>query len=546
MSLRIAVLSGPVGAGKSTLAERLATRPATVHLRTRELMAHVAQERRTTLPMERAALQAFGEQLDTATDGRWVVDGLAPKLSSLPPDVLVIIDAIRIPQQLAALRDAFGRNVVHLHLDAPREILGSRYETRRGQSAVAELANYEAVAANATEAAVGRLRDDADAVIDTDRNRPEDVEIRAAARLGLLPTLDDRLVDVLVGGEHGSEGKGNVAFYLAPEYDVLVRVGGPNAGHIVPLDPPYTHSQLPSGTRANEQANLVLGAGTVLRLDQLQQEIADCVVEADRLVVDPQAMVIEQEDISAEEALKGPIGSTGRGVGQATARRILGRGDSATGKAPVRLARDVPELLPFTSRRAIDVLSEAFSRGHRVLLEGTQGTGLSLYHGTYPYVTSRDTTVAGCLAEAGIAPHRVNRVILVVRTYPIRVGGQSGPMAQEIDWATVADRAGLDIDRLREVEKGSISGNPRRVSEFDWVLLRQAAEINGATDVALTFADYFDAINKDARRFDQLSRATLELIDEIQRVAGAEVTLVSTRFHERSVLDRRRWRQDRR
>ncbi len=78
------------------------------------------------------------------------------------------------------------------------------------------------------------------------------------------------------------------------------------------------------------------------------------------------------------------------------------------------------ELAPFLAS-AYEVLSEAYARGDRVLLRGTQGTGLSLYHGAYPHVTSRDTTVAGCLAEMGIAPTRVRKVIMVCRTYPIRV-----------------------------------------------------------------------------------------------------------------------------
>jgi adenylosuccinate synthase len=239
-----------------------------------------------------------------------------------------------------------------------------------------------------------------------------------------------------------------VAFYLAPEYEVLVRVGGPNAGHIVPLDPPYTHRLLPSGTRANEEAHLVIGSGAVINVDQLLTEIADSQVEADRLSIDPQAMIIEEEDRLAEQQLREEIGSTGQGVGYATARRIIGRGRLPDGFAQVRLAGTIPSLAPYTCRRTVDVLSDAFAQGKRILLEGTQGTDLSLYHGTYPWVTSRDTTVAGCLAEAGIAPRRVRRVIMVVRTYPIRVGGDSGPMSQPLGWEDIADRSGVDLQKL--------------------------------------------------------------------------------------------------
>jgi adenylosuccinate synthase len=84
------------------------------------------------------------------------------------------------------------------------------------------------------------------------------------------------------------------------------------------------------------------------------------------------------------------------------------------------------------------------------------------------------------------------------------------------------------------------------VAEFDWTQLRRAAEINGATDIALTFADYLDAQNDEARRFDQLTEDTIRSIEEIGRVAGTQVTLISTRFHERSIIDRRPWRRGRR
>jgi adenylosuccinate synthase len=546
MTLTIAVLSGPVSSGKSTLAERLATKYGAVHLRTRELMASHAAASGYALAMDRAALQKYGERLDTETNGRWVVDGLAPIIAKLGGSGLVVIDAIRIPAQLEALRRAFGRDVLHVHLLAPADVLETRYQNRRHSSPVVELSTYAEVAEDPTEASIGILEADADEVINTLRSTADDVVVRCAAALGLLPRLDDRLVDVIVGGGYGSEGKGNVAFYLAPEYEVLVRVGGPNAGHIVPLDPPYTHRLLPSGTRANEQAHLVIGPGAVIDVEQLLSEIADCQVEVDRLSIDPQAMVIAEADRSAERALREEIGSTGQGVGFATARRIIGRGGLPAGFSDVELAGMIPILAPYTRRRAVDVLSEAFAKGKRVLLEGTQGTDLSLYHGTYPWVTSRDTTVSGCLAEAGIAPSRVRRVIMVVRTYPIRVGGFSGPVSQELTWEQIADRSGIDLGEILQTEKGSVSRNQRRVAEFDWAQLRRAAEINGATDIALTFADYLNADNDKARRFDQLTEETIRFIEEVERVAGTRVTLVSTRFHERSIIDRRSWRRSRR
>jgi adenylosuccinate synthase len=121
----------------------------------------------------------------------------------------------------------------------------------------------------------------------------------------------------------------------------------------------------------------------------------------------------------------------------------------------VPLARDIPELKPYL-RETCRVLEEAFRNRQRVFLEGTQGTGLSLHHGYYPYVTSRDTTVAGCLAEAGISPSRVRKVVMVCRTYPIRVESPqdktSGPMSQEISWREVGRRAGIPHQELAERE----------------------------------------------------------------------------------------------
>jgi adenylosuccinate synthase len=190
------------------------------------------------------------------------------------------------------------------------------------------------------------------------------------------------------------------------------------------------------------------------------------------------------------------------------------------------------------------VLAAAYRDRKRILLEGTQGTGLSPYHGSYPHVTSRDTTTAGCLAEAGIGWHRVRDVIMVCRTYPIRVmspaDASSGPMKQDLSWEDVATRSRIPIEELRTVERGSLSMKQRRVAEFDWEQLRVAAELNGATQVALTFADYLDVANRAARRYDQLTRTTILFIEEVERVAGARVTLIGTRFDPRSVIDRRR------
>jgi adenylosuccinate synthase len=541
--LQIVAISGPVGAGKSTLARRLADRYHGQHLSTKELLRTHARTAGDQLPDERRALQDYGDALDAQTDGHWVARAAGHHVADEPAAGLVIVDAVRIQRQIDALREAFGAHVTHLHLYSSKEVLARRYTHRGNTSGLAELPSYADVAANATEAAVHKLIHGADVAIDTERSNVEDVFIRASAALGLLPVVNRQLVDVLVGGQYGSEGKGNIAFYLAAEYEILVRVGGPNAGHKVPLPTPYTHRSLPSGTMANPDAALVIGPGATLDVDVLLAEIAACAVEANRLTIDPQAMIIEKADRAAEAALVAGIGSTGKGGGAAAARRIAGRYPDPTA-APVRLARDVPELQAYV-RPSADILEDAYRGGGRILLEGTQGTALSLFHGSYPYVTSRDTTTASCLAEAGIGPHRLRRVILVIRTYPIRVqnprNGTSGPMSQEISYDLLAERSGISRDTLIATEKGSVTDNQRRFGEFDWNLLRRAVELNGATDIALTFTDYLDVANQNARRFEQLTPDTIRFIEEVERVGGIPVSLLGTRFDVRSVIDRRRW-----
>ena len=141
--------------------------------------------------------------------------------------------------------------------------------------------------------------------------------------LGCYAKRDSGYVDIIIGGQYGSEGKGQIAAHLAPDYDLLVRVGGPNAGHSVYEEPRhYTHHHLPSGTRRCE-ARVLLAPGAVVRVDKLLQEIADCELGVDRLTIDERAMVISDADIRYEERLVRGIGSTGQGVGAATARRIL-------------------------------------------------------------------------------------------------------------------------------------------------------------------------------------------------------------------------------
>ena len=542
-SLRIVVLSGPVSAGKSTVAILLRDRYGAQIVRTRDFI----KERFPRIKDERRALQRAGERLDRADNGAWVREGLHRAIETAQtgttPTGLFVVDSVRIPGQIEAVRQAYGPAVHHVHLYAEEDELRSRYQQKGERTR--ELLNYQEVQKNKTERGIVALANLADLVVATDRCLPAAVLVRATALLGLYSRNTTPLVDVLVGGQYGSEGKGNIVGYIAPEYELLVRVGGPNAGHQVYREPnPEVYHHLPSGTGRAPNAKLLLGAGAVLYPKGLIAEITEHNVSAERLSIDPQAMIIEDADKVLEEEILADIGSTVQGVGAASSRKIMGRGGKSD--TPVRLAKHVPELKPYV-RETQEILERAFVQGTSVLLEGTQGTTLSIHHGNYPHVTSRDTTVAGCLADAGIAVTRVRRVLMVCRTYPIRVadpaidGQTSGPMASPVTYEELSRRSGIPVEPLMKIETTTTTRRQRRVAGFDWEQLRRSTFLNGPTDIALTFVDYLDIKNRDAFRFEQLTPETLRFVEEVERVSGVPVSLISTNFSWRNVIDRRAW-----
>ncbi|GAB2179079.1 adenylosuccinate synthetase [Dongia sp. agr-C8] len=471
----------------------------------------------------------------------------------------VVIDNIRKAKQLQHFRHRHDLDVIHAHLWAERNELESRFKEVNERKGRVE--SYTDADLIKDENDIIAFKRDADVRIYTTHTDSSDTLVRVAARLGLYSPPDVRCVDVIVGGQFGSEGKGHVAAYLARDYDVLVRVGGPNAGHTVSSGSGvFTYVHLPSGAR-DTNAKLLLGPGSTINIKVLLKEISDCAISQDRLYIDPQAMVISDEDIETERELVTSISSTGQGSGAAAARRILGRKPGL-----VKLARDFPELACYVGDKppykgaTRDQLEDAYRRGHSILLEGTQGSGLSIFHGQYPHVTSRDTNVAGCLAEAGISPSRVRRILMVVRPQPIRVGNPpdnpentSGKLKHEVGFREIARIAEIDPEEVVAYEKGSRSGKPRRVGWFEWDQFRDACALNAPTDIVLTFADYISGQNANARRFEQLTVTTIKFIEELERVAQAPVSLINTRFPRegskidlRSVIDRRNWGVSRR
>lgn len=528
------VLSGPVGVGKSSFAEALLRVASLQKISTRPYIME-----KTGAPSERKALQDAGNELDDRTGGEWVADAVATSTKGAAPDTIFLLDSARKKIQLEALRNRFGSGILHVHLTASSQTLKKRYQEREHD--VEELKTYEDVQANPTEAAIGKLARIADIVLSTEDCTPDELAAVTLAAAGIRPFKKyPELVDVFVGGQYGSEGKGNICSFMANRYAVLMRIGGPNAGHWAAY-PKYKYVQLPSGTGANPNAQILIGAGSTLWLPQLMREIADHkLVNSGRLKVDPQAMVIDDEDRRIEGDTLEAIASTKQGVGVATARKILGRGGLPPLGSRVKLARDIDQLSEFVCDTKTE-LERAFAANRRVMLEGTQGTLLSIHHGMYPHVTSRETSTSGCLSDAGISPSRVRKVVMVTRTYPIRVGGNSGPMGTEITLEDIADRSAIDIEELQKTEKGTISGTKRRIAEFDWVQLRKSAVLNGATDIALTFADYHGIGNRAATTFQQLLPETTKFIDQVEMVSGARVSLISKEFAADGVIVRGEW-----
>lgn len=544
---RVVIISGKTCTGKTGLAEELSARYSFKIVSSRKILLGNLELGGTD---DRASLIKEARRQNEKSNSQWIVEGVKPQFELLHDDEPgIVVDQVSSVEQVRQFREHFGTNLVHVHLYATQETLLKRYAEIEGSSGTPTYDEIDHLAA----ADVESLKADADVRIFTDRTDNEDTLVRVAAQLHLLTPPDLRCVDVLVGGQYGSEGKGNIVAYLANEYDVLVRVGGPNAGHTVASsDGKIVHHQLPSGTRFSN-AKILLGPGITLNVKGLLEEIEKSLIGPDRLFIDPQATIIEQEDIDNEEkGVKGTIASTGSGSGEAKARRIRNRGK---GGEQVRLAKDVPELEKYLGETEKH-LEEAYQEGKSVLLEGTQGSALSLYHGQYPHVTSRDTNVAGCLAEAGISPSRVRKILMVVRTTPIRVadpdgesGNTSGDLKHETSFRDIALSAGLDPVAVEAAEKTSTTNRKRRVGWFEWSQFRRACNLNAPTDIVLTFVDYLTVENQSARRFEQLSPDTIKFIEELERVAQAPVSLINTRFPQkkgdfkdlRSIIDRRNW-----
>jgi adenylosuccinate synthase len=330
---------------------------------------------------------------------------------------------------------------------------------------------------------------------------------------------------VVVGAQWGDEGKGKLVDVLAERADFVVRYqGGANAGHTVVIgDSQFILRQIPSGI-LHQKVTCIIGNGVVLEpenlfaeLDQLRDRGIDT---TNRIFVSDRAHLVlpyhKLLDAASERSQK--LGTTGRGIGPAyedkygrrgirvtdlrrveCARHLLtdrvaranlllemmGSGERASLEEHVGLMeRLAPRLLPLAADTGL-LVHRAVGQGRRVLLEGAQGSLLDVDHGTYPYVTSSNTTAGGAAVGAGIGPTAVNGVLGVVKAYTTRVG--NGPLPTEAQ--------SPHEERLREKggEFGAVTGRPRRCGWFDATVVRYAARVNGLTGLAVTKLDVLDS-----------------------------------------------------
>jgi len=326
---------------------------------------------------------------------------------------------------------------------------------------------------------------------------------------------------VVVGGFFGDEGKGKIVSYLSKNDNpsIVVRGGaGPNAGHTIKDgSTTYKVRMLPSGF-LNKNAKVMIGPGVVVNPDIFFKEIEEYDVSG-RAFLDKHCGIIEQNhlDQDSKGRLKDKIGSTGSGTGPANAERAM---------RTLKMAKDIESL----SSYVIDVPDEvnsALKNQKNVLIEGTQGTHLSLWHGTYPFVTSKDVTASGICADIGVGPKLVDEVLVVFKAYLTRVG--TGPMSNEL--------SAEETEQKGWAEFGTVTGRPRRAAEFDFELAQRAIMLNSATQLSITKLDVRFPECAGIKSESELSTEAKSFIKNIEDKLKIPVTLIGTGPFVNDIID---------
>ncbi|MEM2094258.1 MAG: adenylosuccinate synthetase [Candidatus Bathyarchaeia archaeon] len=329
---------------------------------------------------------------------------------------------------------------------------------------------------------------------------------------------------VIVGGFYGDEGKGKIISYLALNDDVAVAARGgvgPNAGHsIVWKNKMYKLRMIPSAF-VNPATKLFVGPGVLVNPEIFLQEVKETGT-AGRCYVDPLCAIIEEKHIAQDKSsdhLSRKIGTTGSGTGPCNVDRV---------NRFAKVAREVEKLKPYLTDVPLEV-NEFIEKGKNVLIEGTQGTFLSLFHGSYPYVTSKDVTASSIAADVGVGPTNVDEVIVVFKAYVTRVG--AGFLKDELPLEEAARRGWAEF--------GTVTGRQRRAAPFDYDLAQRAVMLNGATQVALTKLDIVFPNAKGVKKYGDLPRDALEFVETVEKRVKAPVTLIGTGPEVEDIIDRR-------
>jgi adenylosuccinate synthase len=318
---------------------------------------------------------------------------------------------------------------------------------------------------------------------------------------------------MIVGGFFGDEGKGKIVAHLAlrDKPYIIARGGvGPNAGHTVEEgNQKHGVRMVPSGF-IYEEARLLIGAGVLIDPHVLEYEINEFKVH-DRIGIDNRCTIIEEKHILEDKQnkrLSDKIGTTGTGCGPANKDRVM---------RCARQVKEIEELGAYITDVPLEV-NDALNDGQKVIIEGTQGFGISLFYGTYPYVTSKDITASQIASDVGIGPTRVDEVIVVFKVFPTRVG--EGPFPTEVE-PEEAKSMGI-------AEYGTVTGRPRRIGMWDGQMAKYSAMINGATQIALTGLDKLDTSCYGMTDYDGLSSRIKEFVRKVEQDVKIPITILST------------------
>jgi adenylosuccinate synthase len=329
---------------------------------------------------------------------------------------------------------------------------------------------------------------------------------------------------IIVGGFFGDEGKGKIVAHIAyKDKPVIISRGGvgPNAGHTVQVgDREYGVRMVPSGF-VYKEARLCIGSGVLVDPRILKQEVEMLDVKG-RVFVDKRCGIITEDHIMRDKGsahLSKKIGSTGSGCGPANSDRVMRLSPQA---------KDVPELAEYI----IDVpkaIDDELKQGRTVLLEGTQGFGISLYYGTYPFVTSKDTSASQIAADNGVGPTKIDEVIVVFKAYPTRVG--EGPFSTEMT-SEKSDSMGIQ-------EFGTVTHRKRRIGGWDGDMARYSAMINGCTQAAITGIDRVDKSCFGVTEYGKLTKKAKDFLKDAEADIGSPITLISTGPEMTQIIDLR-------